>query len=100
MSHPSRYQLGTHPPKCKQCDKLLSANYTAVCTACGKPDYKHRLSSGGDPRGDGACELISSRWVPEEEQVKTRMILAGYGYHNNGKFCTLRCGYYWALERA
>lgn len=51
------------------------------CVQCNRPlsvNFKFVWPDGGKRKRDG---------------------IRGYGYGNDGVFCTLRCGYLWAINR-
>lgn len=85
-------------PICKQCRKEMRPVYAAVCADCGVAVWSHALSRDGMGPRNGACDRLYSRVADEAVRVRQKKVLEGYGYRKNGKFCTLSCAYYWALE--
>ena len=60
-------------PRCVQCNRRLATNYKLVWE-------KVEVFGGFESR-------------PRRAGIR------GYGYNSDGVFCTLRCGYLWALNR-
>lgn len=75
---------------CNYCRKALRPNFQQICPTCGVVTYQHKLFVGGTPQ-KGACDRMFKRF----EGVKK---LTGYGYRSNGFFCSLRCGFRYALR--
>jgi hypothetical protein len=70
-----------HCPQCAQCKKRLAPTYV---THEVKVETMNAL--GG----------IDTKTVAERDPNT----IEGFGYHARGKFCSLRCGYEWAMVRA
>ncbi len=70
-------------------DKLLPVGARSKCRYCGKElaPFFH-LTSNELQRG-----MIFEIVVHETFRGE-------YGYMGNGSFCSLRCGYYWAVDQA
>lgn len=86
-------------PLCQYCGRSMRPNYQLLCAVCGVPVYKHRLSQVETAR-DGACDKIFGYSADGKVQSKTARKRTGYGYLNNGKFCTQGCAYRWAIKFA
>lgn len=64
-------------PSCLKCKKLLAPNYETCDVRVETPN----------PLGG----------IDFKTQVEKTGNVEGFGYHNNGYFCSLRCGYEYAL---
>ena len=98
-------------PTCRACGKALRAHYVyeggadenpdlrlvktpkAQCPVCNQDD--HLIVEEGALEGVVHCAQCSYDISPDTKTVRKpgTGTIRGYGYHSDGYFCSLRCGY-------
>lgn len=68
----------TKRPRCVKCNKALAPQH--------RPEFRQVQS----PNAEGGLDL---------KTIEVRGALLGYGYAATGFFCTLTCGYWYAVDR-
>lgn len=98
-------------PRCRTCGRELRPNFnsrregteTVKVYQLRTFGYSSRYSSETVPvteETEGAIQDGRGRWYVERERSKAvRMFRGTYGYDGNGHFCSLRCGYEWAVQK-
>lgn len=75
------------------------------CQHCGKPLYKFRVHESLKAGSPAPTEYVGRRVLEVTKKSPStlwdwyELWLGDWGYLGNGRFCTLRCGYWWACRR-
>jgi hypothetical protein len=97
MAKRNRDRMG-HRPRCRHCGKRLLKHTYSWWPGVG---YGHRPEVGCAAEEGRVVEIIRTKPLNDgyaEPRVRITYWCGEWGYYGNELFCSLRCGYVWAVR--